>query len=227
MKFKKLIIPAVIIGVGVLGFVIGKKIGKDEEEKKIQNAINEYKESYAKRREETEKYVAEKSSKKLTEIEPDEKADLPEPTVKIISENEYLKGEMLKEFKNKKAKAERKENKYSRKHIDYDAADEYYPDELDEEGNPPGPNEGYAEPYGITFEEFAAENMHFDKKAVVYYSENDTLVYDETDECILEDIQLFGDNWREMLDVTGTAYIRNEKLSTDFEIIYKEGAYVE
>lgn len=224
MKFKNYIMPIAIIGAGVAGFFIGKKIGQDEESKRVQNAINEYKESYAKRREETEQYVEEKS-KKIEDVKVEEEVP-QEPEVKIISENEYLKGEMLKDFKNKKVKAERKENKYSKKHIDYDPSDEYYEDELDEEGNPPGPSEGYSDPYTITYEEFATEEVHFDKKAVVYYAENDTLVYDESDECILEDVQLFGDDWREPLEENGTIYVRNEKLSTDFEIIFKEGAYV-
>ena len=232
---KKYFVPiAFIVGVsaGVCG---GYYYAKQKYEKAAQEAINEYKDNL--KRKESEDVQTDRednicdssdsgnndsrlSSDNDTGSVPVDHESL-EKVSEIIDKENYDRYE--EKSKNlKKQKAERKENKYSRKHIDYDPIDEPYEDEEEpEDVESLRPSEGYADPYSISYPDFADENSHFEKKSLLYYINDDILIYDETSEQVDDDSMILGDDWRDAIGEyeEGTAYIRNEKISTDFEII--------
>lgn len=111
--------------------------------------------------------------------------------------------------------------------------EEYHTEDEDEELLPP-PNldisrEGETGPYLITGEEFANENMHYDKLTLWYYKKDNTLA-DDREEIVDDVTSLIGDDALGLFNNIGgekTIHIRNEKISIDFEIICLEKSYKE
>lgn len=127
--------------------------------------------------------------------------------------------EMLEEIEQVK-----KDPHYTKPHIDYEDEDDdevleiesdYIVEQMEDY------DREMAEPYSISYEEFSDENTHFDKKCILYYDEDDTLVYEDTNELIDNDAYLLGEYWRDAIGEyeVNTAYIRNESISTDFEVL--------
>ena len=89
------------------------------------------------------------------------------------------------------------------------------------------------EPYVITLQDFTEDRNDFDKITIYYYEDDDTLA-DENEEIISDYISIVG---RHALDRFGdgsedaeVVYVRNERISTDYEVIrlsksYKETVY--
>ena len=83
------------------------------------------------------------------------------------------------------------------------------------------------EPYVITYEDYAGEHLGFDKQFVIYWAGNGILTTEDGSEELDID-QFIG---RECLtrfgeDEVNTAFVRNEMLSTDYEIFYNENTYL-
>ena len=90
----------------------------------------------------------------------------------------------------------------------------------------PFPGEKADEPYIITPDAFHDEFVDVvDKETLTYFAGNDTLVTDEDE--VLEISDTIG---RESLDHFGeyesdTVFVRNDRLGTDYEVVFTEGEY--
>jgi len=105
--------------------------------------------------------------------------------------------------------------------------------EIDQEYKPdiailPGYN--YDDPYVISIEQFEEECLDHDKLTITWYAEDNTLV-DEQDE-IIDDVgytvgEANIDIRNARADHPHTVYVRNERISTDFEIDFNLNSYAE
>jgi len=102
-------------------------------------------------------------------------------------------------------------------------------DMKDDRTDPPR-HEGEGLPYVITVEEFMQDNEDFAKITVNYYEYDNTLASE--DESIVQNHESFlgGDfqnyvGWKSGSD--HTVYVRNENLSSDYEILVDPGSYEE
>lgn len=99
-------------------------------------------------------------------------------------------------------------------YTNYSKAEEEHPQE-----------DGDVDPYTISPDEFSDHN-DYEKKTYIYYRENDLLI-DDSEE-IIHDRD--GDIGEGSLEKFGeyepdVVYVRNENISTDFEILLQEGDY--
>lgn len=86
------------------------------------------------------------------------------------------------------------------------------------------------DPYEISLEQFTEEMDHFDKVTIYYYADDDTLA-DEKEEIITERDILIGEETLLYMDEEfkdgGVIYVRNERMSIDYEIICLNKSYAE
>lgn len=220
---------------GVVGFGIGYFVSNKKNEEEIASLKEEIDYLYD-ANDALKNKIIECEEQEVIEEEPiEEPVQEVEQIKEIVEKNNYTsKEEILNEFRNKKAKdekvrQERKDNKYSKKHIDYDPEDEYYDDEVDDNGNPyPTPSEPQSCPYSIEYEDFANNCLDYEKRSIKYYEKDDLLIYIDSDEEILNDGYLFGNDWRDHVGeyVRDMVFIRNPELMTDFEISFEKGDYI-
>ena len=185
---------------------------------------------YAAMAEEEIEATKEYARKKIKEIEARYENELVEPAeVKEESNNPYKK--LVRDYNKPNLNDMVKEAGYT------EPAEEEYPeddyeDELteDEETELEDRKLNTIEidgPYLITEPEFASEKLHFDKVDLWYYKEDNTLANDEED--MIDDIAgLIGDDALAIFDnddQTDTIYIRNEKLSADFQVTCLNKSY--
>jgi len=105
--------------------------------------------------------------------------------------------------------------------------------EIDQEYNPDImvlPGYDYDDPYVISIEQFEEECLDHDKLTITWYAEDNTLV-DEQDE-IIDDVgytvgEANIDIRNARADHPHTVYVRNERISTDFEIDFNLNSYAE
>ena len=107
----------------------------------------------------------------------------------------------------------------------YGDGEEEENDEDDEDEMPLYPREPREGPYSITPQSFADEFPWHDKMTLIYYEGDKTLIYGEGYEPVeIEDVGAdFASHIGEF--EAGTAYIRNELVGTDYEIILNKGAF--
>ena len=105
---------------------------------------------------------------------------------------------------------------------------------VDENGSiDDSPSEGPADiPYGITSEDFIGTRQEYDKTTLIFYMKDSTLSTEDGD--IIQDPEyLIGErsNWWPEVGRSNpaelSAYIRNEKISTDYEILCENKAYTD
>lgn len=118
--------------------------------------------------------------------------------------------------KSKKNPDEKNQKKYPKQSLDEEIEEELYPSDDDPDGR---------DPYDISYDEFVDDNPHFDKDTILYYSEDDTLIYESTGEQILNDEYVLGEDWRGLFGDDGTFYIRNERVGADYEVILRNESY--
>ena len=84
------------------------------------------------------------------------------------------------------------------------------------------------EPYVISLEEFSEEKDNFDKTTLYYYELDDTLT-EQNDEIITDIYSTIGDNalssFGEDSQDPEIVYVRNEKISTDYEVVRHDASY--
>lgn len=87
-----------------------------------------------------------------------------------------------------------------------------------------------SKPYVISWEEFAGEMVHFDKVTYRFYFFDDTLL-DENDDIVDDYVKFVGTEFQLQFGYhqnnEAVAYVRNESLSMDFEILRTDGSYEE
>lgn len=89
------------------------------------------------------------------------------------------------------------------------------------------PDEKHPEPYSVDPQGSAAVNSTYDKVTLLWYSRDDILVVEETDEEFSDAARRLGDGWRKAVGEyeTDVAYIRNDQLEEDYEIVRQSGRY--
>jgi hypothetical protein len=104
-------------------------------------------------------------------------------------------------------------------------------DEEDEEMDPIAKQikeHGVSEPYVISLEQFSEERDYYDKITIYYYNEDDTLA-DDNEEVIVDVIKHIGTDaltcFGDESDDEDIVYIRNEHLTTDYEVIRYHKSY--
>lgn len=114
--------------------------------------------------------------------------------------------------------------------IAQDAIVEYEPDDMPDLSALAMERDGDV-PYIITFDEYNDDHAHdYDKITLTYYVEDDVLAddsdvpLDDPDSTVGEEFDSCFGQWSKDPNVV---YVRNEDISTDFEIIRKDGSYAE
>lgn len=149
-------------------------------------------------------------------------ADEEVASVKEAYENKYQKVE----FKAKKEAVETitnkiaEENGYVRTEVNIVDEDDVFEDDF--------PKEERAEhPYIIDVYDYEDFYHGFEKICVTYYAGNNVLMSDEMEE-IDVDSHVGLDNVNHLLEQGSvTAFIRNERLGTDFEVLFEDGEYTD
>ena len=105
---------------------------------------------------------------------------------------------------------------------------------VDENGNvDDSPREGPADtPYGITSEDFIGTRQEYDKTTLIFYMKDSTLSTEDGD-IVKDPHYLIGERWQWWPEVGRSnpaemiAYIRNERIATDYEICCEDKAYTD
>lgn len=98
---------------------------------------------------------------------------------------------------------------------------------VDEKGRSEAPSEGPIDkPYVITPDDFYLDKKEFDKTTLIYY-QTDGVISDEQGEVVEDANMIIGEDWKKALmkSPEDEVYIRNERLSSDFEIVSEMGKY--
>lgn len=228
----------------VFGFALGgvtvyfatKESFKKEEEEAI-NSIREY---YRDKDIQRDKNMAEELNKRKSEMAEDI-LNAKSEAEHINYTNKYTEKEEHQNHKPKEGKRPVKEP--SKKDIIQNALNEYeeeledstdifYDEEEEEEKNyyPSDytPTEQPAPiPFAISPNEFANGRLYYEKMDLAYYEDDDILI-DEYSENIIDDLMnTVGAGFKSKFDEyeTGVAYIRNEKIGTDYCIVKHKGSY--
>lgn len=154
--------------------------------------------------------------------------DISNEEIDSVKEAYRIKVEAL----NRVEKIRDEKRKYSNIIFDenYSSEKEEASEELDEEEKWESerifPEEESDTPYSITPNQFVHEKGYYDKISVYYYDEDDVYCY-ENEEMITNPSDLFGSNISFGEFEEDVAYIRNDKLSIDFEIMRQHASYSE
>lgn len=231
----------IFVSGAVTGAVVTYILMKNQQvklEKSTQEEINavklEYKSAVKPHVEETE--TEEDESEDSTDDDEDDRVD----TYNYAARSEKLR-------KANRARAEEKKIYRSVKNQDYlddmlDEEDEEEDDDYDDfdddlESDPASDGSGRFEdfdhpiegpsnrPYSIDSSTFANTNNHYDKITLIWYSVDDILA-DEDNERIIDDA-IVGSDWRNKVGMyePDVAYIRNDGISVDYEIIKENLSY--
>lgn len=230
----------IFVSGAVTGAVVTYILMKNQQvklEKSTQEEINavklEYKSAVKPHAEETE--TEEDESEDSTDDDEDDRVD----TYNYAARSEKLR-------KANRARAEEKKIYRSVKNQDYlddlldedeEEDDDYDDFDDDLESDPASDRRGWPEdfdhpiegpsnrPYSIDSSTFANTNNHYDKLTLIWYSVDDILA-DEDNERIIDDA-IVGSDWRAQVGKyePGVAYIRNDGISVDYEIIKENLSY--
>lgn len=190
---------------GAVGFLIGAVSGafgariylKNRYEALADKEIDEVKKMYLEKEIELESKISEEKPKKK----------------KASTKKKETKSEKTEE-KPKRVKQKINYNDISRKEEEVKAENE-----APEEEEP-------AEPYEITFQEFDDEHPEYDKINLSYYDEDGSLVTDD-EEIVDADDTIGVENLDKFVsDEMNEMYVRNNAISTDYDIALVYGNYV-
>lgn len=208
------------VGAGI-GALVTYKLLKDKYEKFAQEEIDSVKETFVTR-------WPHDGGDPVSEMPKDERADFNKAydamTDEEIDENT---GKTNMIYKNPRSKHKKYNTIYPNKR-EVEPEEEDYSNfkDISDEVN----ETNHLIPYVITEKEFSEENQHFDKITIDYYELDDTLA-DEQEEPIPDVSSIVGDEallcFGKGSNDPDTIYVRNEKLSTDFEVIRLHKSYRE
>lgn len=197
-----------IVAAGVCGFIFGGAIGaflmKEKYRKESEIAISEIREYYRKERDKVNKH-----------IDKDEKvAETGEKQPQTASQNNDIPNVKSNDF------------------VDYrDYSKKKYEDEVKLYGDIP-PSEKPEIPYVITEDQYVAENPHYNKEELYFYSMNRVLT-DSDDEVVVDPDTLVGPDLYKRFESQGgydsfidEIFIRNDNLSSDYHIVHEIGKFV-
>lgn len=206
----------VAVGCVVTYFIVSKRA-----EKQIEEEVTEFKEKYSNKKilgTIKEKEISEMGFKFTTEIDPKEKVnELNQRKASMVSYDKISKGEGYNHnlFTNPPNPIDIHNGIDEGEELEYEKVIDTTP-----------PKEGLSDPYTISPDQFVNEEPYFDKITLEYFDDG-TLCSEITDE-IIDDIS--GTVGTESLNKFGeyeedVVYVRNERLSTDYEIIWQHRAF--
>ncbi len=149
-------------------------------------------------------------------------------SVKEAYENKYRE-ERVKEYKEFREKVDKvatmaediaKENNYIPTEVNIIDKDDVFEDDF--------PKEDRAEnPYIIDVYDYEDFYHGFEKTCVTYYAGNNVLINDEMEEIDVDSHIGIGNVNHLLEQESVTAFIRNERLGTDFEVLFEDGEYTD
>lgn len=113
-------------------------------------------------------------------------------------------------------------------------ADETFDDEEDDDDNDMiyeeddiFPSEKRPEPYSVDPQGKTASYSSYDKITLIWYSKDDILVFEDSDEEFIHPEDEIGEKWRKCVGQfePDMAYIRNDNTETDYEIVREDRRY--
>lgn len=225
MKFFRYIL-VFTVGAGVGAFVADRLLN-DKYKKLAEAEIDEVREYYKEQMRKVEDSAHNEIKNMLKQLGEDE-----EETSDVEDEDEIDEEAIKKDLKQKRVKHEKQytdyTSMYKKNEEELDPAEEESPEEEEDEEEISEHESEVMQrivtdmPYIITSDEFTNENLHYDKVTITYYSEDDVLA-DENEEIISDTDYLIGDDsltsFGEGCDDPDIVYVRNERISTDYEII--------
>lgn len=230
----------IFVSGAVTGAVVTYILMKNQQvklEKSTQEEINavklEYKSAVKPHVEETE--TEEDESEDSTDDDEDDRVD----TYNYAARSEKLRKANRARAEEKKIYRSVKNQDYLDDMLDEDEEEDDDYDDLDDdlESDPASDRRGGFEdfdhpiegpsnrPYSIDSSTFANTNNHYDKLTLIWYSVDDILA-DEDNERIIDDA-IVGSDWRAQVGKyePDVAYIRNDGISVDYEIIKENLSY--
>lgn len=103
-----------------------------------------------------------------------------------------------------------------------------FEDEIDDLAidEPPSEDGYFEDPYGISDEDYVHSKRNYNKETLIYYAGDGVF----TDECVtfVDNASLLvGEKWRMEIGKyeENVAYIRNDKIATDYEVIVEDSSY--
>lgn len=188
-------------GVGcLLGIFLGAALTKKKYEQLADNEISEYKKYYdSKLKKKDQKTFTNKTTKQSSYEEFD-----PE-YVALNSDYIIEQAEGMRSLVNDKAEKNVEETMAEREH----------------------PTEEDSVPYEISDSEFINGYPNYDKVSITYYDEDLVVADDLTNEMIVDPEKLIGEDYLHYFSSgdDDVIYIRNDKISTDFELTRYEGSF--
>ena len=151
-------------------------------------------------------------------------ADEEVASVKEAYENKYKAEKFRKKVDEVATMAEdiAKENGYVRTGVEVNIVDE---DDVFEDDFPK--EERAENPYIIDVHDFEDFYHGFEKTCVTYYAGNNVLINDEMEEIDVNSNIGIGNVNHLLEQESVTAFIRNERLGTDFEVLFEDGEYTD
>lgn len=217
MERLALVLGGVLVGAGTTYLVVNKALEtkyRDIAEEEIASVKESYDLLYGKDKHEDPK-VAFDEMKRLVEK--------TEAYAELLDEQGYFKEEVLDEAE--EAFAPKKMGTPDGR----PDPETVVRDILEERVDPPRYEDGET-PYVITVEEFMSDRDDHEKITVSYYeydntaaSEDDSIIHDHESSLGPDFVKYIG--WKAA--GRNTVYVRNEKISADFEILVHEGSYQE
>lgn len=192
-----------------IGAIVATKIANDKVEARIEEEVSAYK-----------AYIDEKNGITHDEPQPDDEVvtdgefDIAPKTIK------YKRQDPATDYTGFYNKPDIKD--LAKKYGDTDEEYEIEEPEPEEEVDASGMDDVYV----ISYEEFSESREDYDKITIEYYEKDDTLV-DERQEILPDDtlcdeaFQCFGQDSND----PDIVYVRNDKLSTDFEVVRVDKSY--
>lgn len=149
-------------------------------------------------------------------------ADEEVASVKEAYENKYREEKVKEKIDKVATMAEdiAKDNNYIPTEVNIVDEDDVFEDDF--------PKEERAEkPYIIDVHDYEDFYHGFEKTCVTYYAGNDVLINDEMEEIDVDSHIGLGNVNHLLEQESVTAFIRNERLGTDFEVLFEDGEYTD
>lgn len=200
----------IFVGGVTVGIILGMKLADRKYDERFEDAVND----------KIDEIHAEEEARKAAKKRDEQKENLK-------AKHDYSK--IVRDYNDSKVDPSEVEERHeSEEEKSNDGDDDENNDDGEEEESVPIEDilPRAENPYEIDDEEFDMDNGN-DKKSLYYYDGNRTLV-DDTD-AVVDDSDaeiLLGHGWQDYFDTKDVVYIRNEKVCTDFELVYNQGNYM-
>ena len=212
---------------GITAYYIARDHFDDELTSEVEKVKASYKEKYA----ETKKDIPVKEEVKEPEADPNEQVYDNIVRKQVTHYENYAKKYRTKS----KGKPAADMDKLTKKNmldmyeegLEEEDFDEDEDTEMIYEEDDIFPSEKNPEPYSVDPQGKVASYSSYDKITLIWYSKDDILVFEDSDEEFVNPEDVLGDKWRKCVGQFGPdmAYIRNDNTETDYEIVREDRRY--